>query len=86
MGINVKKQEAGRPAQTRVSSKHQVTIPVAAFRGAGLEAGDTLRVEAEGSGRIVLTRIGELLDRYSGCLDSGGALRAQIEGLRAEWR
>lgn len=75
-----------RRAQTKVSSKHQVTIPVAAFRSAGLQAGDTLRVEAQGAGRIVLTRVEELLDRYSGCLDSKGGLRAQVQGLREEWR
>jgi AbrB family looped-hinge helix DNA binding protein len=89
MGPKVKKTEsigAGRRSQTKVSSKHQVTIPVGAFRTAGLEPGDTLKVEAEGAGRIVLTRIDELLDRYSGCLDTGGDLRAQVEGLRGEWR
>jgi predicted nucleic acid-binding protein len=49
--------------QTRVSSKHQVTIPAVAFRTAGFAPGDTLKVEAEGAGRVVLTRIDELLDR-----------------------
>jgi bifunctional DNA-binding transcriptional regulator/antitoxin component of YhaV-PrlF toxin-antitoxin module len=72
--------------QTRVSSKHQVTIPAGAFRTAGFEAGDTLKVEAEGAGRVVLTRIDELVDRYSGCLDTGGDLGGQVEGLREEWR
>ncbi|HEU5142933.1 MAG TPA: AbrB/MazE/SpoVT family DNA-binding domain-containing protein [Solirubrobacterales bacterium] len=71
---------------TRVSSKHQVTIPVGAFRAAGLEAGDTLRVEADGAGRVVLTRVEELIERYSGVLDTGGALRERVEGLREEWR
>jgi bifunctional DNA-binding transcriptional regulator/antitoxin component of YhaV-PrlF toxin-antitoxin module len=72
--------------RTRVSGKHQVTIPIAAFRTAGLEPGDTLKVEAEGAGRLILTRIDELVDRFSGCLDSGGDLRRQVEGLRGEWR
>jgi bifunctional DNA-binding transcriptional regulator/antitoxin component of YhaV-PrlF toxin-antitoxin module len=72
--------------QTRVSSKHQVTIPAGAFRTAGFAPGDTLRVEAEGAGRVVLTRIDELVDRYSGCLETGGGLREQVEGLREEWR
>jgi hypothetical protein len=53
---------------------------------AGLEPGDRLQVEAEGAGRIVLTRIDELLDRYSGCLDTGGSLRKGVEELRGEWR
>lgn len=72
--------------QTRVSSKHQVTIPASAFRMAGFEPGDTLKVEAEGAGRVVLTRVDELIDRYSGCLDTGGDLRERVEGLRGEWR
>lgn len=72
--------------QTRVSSKHQVTIPAIPFKTAGLRPGDTLQVEAQGSGRVVLTRVDELVDRYSGCLDTGGDLRKQVEGLREEWR
>lgn len=72
--------------QTRVSSKHQVTIPAVPFRDAGFEPGDTLRVKAEGAGRVVLTRIDELVDRYSGCIDTGGSLRERMEGLRGEWR
>ncbi len=71
--------------QTRVSSKHQVTIPADPFHKAGFEAGDTLRVEAEGAGRVVLTRVDELVDRYSGCLDTGGDLRERVDGLRKEW-
>jgi AbrB family looped-hinge helix DNA binding protein len=72
--------------QTRVSSKHQVTIPAGAFRSAGLEPGDMLKVEAGGAGRVVLTRIDELVDRYSGRLETGGDLRERVEGLRGEWR
>ncbi len=71
--------------QTKVSSKHQVTIPAGAFRTAGLEAGDVLRVEADGVGRIVLSRIDELVERYSGCIESG-ELRMQVRELREEWR
>lgn len=72
--------------RTRISSKHQVTIPAGAFRAAGLEAGDTVRVEADGAGRVVLTRVDELIERYSGVLDTGGSLRERVEGLREEWR
>ncbi len=45
-----------------------------------------LKVEAEGAGRVVLTRIDELVDRFSGSLATGGNLREQVEGLREEWR
>ncbi len=71
---------------TRVSSKHQVTIPADAFRSAGFQPGDTVHAKADGAGRVVLTRVEELLDRFSGALDSGGELRNTIEGLRQEWR
>jgi bifunctional DNA-binding transcriptional regulator/antitoxin component of YhaV-PrlF toxin-antitoxin module len=63
-----------------------VTIPVGAFNTAGFEPGDALKVEVEGAGRVVLTRIDELVDRYSGCLDAGGGLHERVEGLREEWR
>lgn len=70
---------------TRISSKHQVTIPASAFEAASFRPGDTLRVEARGRGQVILTRVDELADRYAGAL-GGGALRGQIERLRDEWR
>jgi bifunctional DNA-binding transcriptional regulator/antitoxin component of YhaV-PrlF toxin-antitoxin module len=82
MAENVKKGRAGR---SRISSKHQVTIPAAAFRGAGFAAGDLVRVEAEGQGRVVLTKVDDLVDRYSGSLATGGELRRSVEALRDEW-
>jgi AbrB family looped-hinge helix DNA binding protein len=88
VNVKVKKGAAQvrRRDQTKISSKHQVTIPARAFRSAGLEPGDTLRVEADGAGRIVMTKLDELLARYSGCLDTEGSLRQRVEGLRREWR
>jgi bifunctional DNA-binding transcriptional regulator/antitoxin component of YhaV-PrlF toxin-antitoxin module len=80
MAENVKK--AGR---SRISSKHQVTIPAAAFRRAGFQAGDTVRIEAEGAGRVVLTKVDDLVDRYSGSLATGGELRRSVQVLRDEW-
>jgi bifunctional DNA-binding transcriptional regulator/antitoxin component of YhaV-PrlF toxin-antitoxin module len=72
--------------QAKVSSKNQVTIPVSALRDAGIGAGDVLKVEADGAGRLVLTRVDEMLGRYSGRLASGGDLGKAVEGLREEWR
>lgn len=72
--------------QTKVSAKNQVTIPVDALRDARLQSGDVLRVEADGAGRVVLTQVDALLDRYSGCVAGGGRLREAIDGLRDEWR
>jgi bifunctional DNA-binding transcriptional regulator/antitoxin component of YhaV-PrlF toxin-antitoxin module len=72
--------------QTKISSKHQVTLPVRTLREAGLGPGDVLRVESDGSGRVVLTRVDEVLGRYSGAMASAGRLREAVDGLRDEWR
>ena len=82
MAEDVKKRRRGH---TRISSKHQVTIPSAAFRSAGFAAGDVVRVEAEGAGRVVLTKVDELVERYSGTLATGGTLRRNVQALRDEW-
>jgi bifunctional DNA-binding transcriptional regulator/antitoxin component of YhaV-PrlF toxin-antitoxin module len=71
--------------RSRISSKHQVTIPAAAFRTAGFAAGDLVKIEAEGAGRVVLTKIDDLLDQYSGTLETRGELRRNVQGLHDEW-
>ena len=40
----------------RISSKHQVTLPVESLERAGLKAGDEVAIEADGSDRIVVRR------------------------------
>ncbi len=40
----------------RISSKHQVTIPVAALDEAGLDAGERVAVEAVGEGELRVRR------------------------------
>jgi Holliday junction resolvase-like predicted endonuclease len=47
----------GPSARTRVSSNHQITIPLGPFRSAGLEVGQAIRVTASGDGHLVLERI-----------------------------
>lgn len=90
MDANVKNLEARADrapgaSRTRISAKHQVTIPISAFRSAGFEPGDTVTAEAIGPGRIVLTRQDALLDEYSGVLRTGGNLRVAVDRLRDEW-
>ena len=70
---------------TRLSAKHQATIPVAALKRAGLKPGDELQVEAVGAGRIVLTRVEETLAGYAGRL-TGVYPRGSLRKLRHEWR
>lgn len=69
-----------------MSRKNQVTVPVAELRAAGLEPGDVVRVEALGTGRVILTRVDELVERYAGALDTGAELARQARELRDEWQ
>jgi bifunctional DNA-binding transcriptional regulator/antitoxin component of YhaV-PrlF toxin-antitoxin module len=71
--------------QTRISAKHQVTIPMNAFTDAGFKPGDAVSAEAIGPGRVVLTRTDALLDEFSGALSTNGALRNAVEQLSDEW-
>jgi len=71
--------------RSRISSKHQVTIPKAAFRGAGFAEGDLVRIDVAGAGRVVLTKIDDLVEQYSGSVATGGELRRSVEALRGEW-
>jgi bifunctional DNA-binding transcriptional regulator/antitoxin component of YhaV-PrlF toxin-antitoxin module len=41
---------------SRISSKHQVTLPVETLERAGLKAGDEVAIEADGPDRIVVRR------------------------------
>jgi AbrB family looped-hinge helix DNA binding protein len=70
----------------RVSSKHQVTIPVKVLRDAGLAAGDEVVVRATGEGRIELERADDLVRRFAGSLPAGTYPRGHLDELRSEWR
>lgn len=90
MAEKVKRARAGRggvrvAGGSRISSKHQVTIPVSAFREAGLRAGDVVRVQVQGAGCIMLTRLDDLIDRYAGALSTGGELGRSVRAVRDEW-
>jgi bifunctional DNA-binding transcriptional regulator/antitoxin component of YhaV-PrlF toxin-antitoxin module len=76
------RRSAGR---SRVSGKHQITIPIAAFSEAGLREGDVVHVEAQGRGRVLVARMDDLIDEYAGCLSTGGELRQTVGRLRREW-
>lgn len=76
----------GRPRRnrTRISSKNQVTLPLDALAAAGLGSGDTLRVAAEGHGRLVLTRVPDVVTTFAGRL-SGVYGPGYLDALRDEW-
>jgi hypothetical protein len=56
----------GPPAvgRTRMSANHQVTVPLAVAAEASIEPGDRFRVEPDGTGRFVMTRIEEYMQRH----------------------
>jgi bifunctional DNA-binding transcriptional regulator/antitoxin component of YhaV-PrlF toxin-antitoxin module len=74
-----------RRGHTRISRKHQATLPVDALRQAGLKAGDELVVEAAGAGRIVLVRVADMIERHAG--KAPGVYPPEyLTELRNEWR
>jgi bifunctional DNA-binding transcriptional regulator/antitoxin component of YhaV-PrlF toxin-antitoxin module len=83
MGEEVKGKR--RPGITRLSRKHQATIPVAVLAEAGIHAGEPLRVEALGPGRIILTRAEDSMEDLLGALDRDVYPEGYLRELRAEW-
>jgi bifunctional DNA-binding transcriptional regulator/antitoxin component of YhaV-PrlF toxin-antitoxin module len=73
-----------RRGATRISSKHQITIPADALRAAGLEIGDRVVAHAEGPGRLVLERERDVLAEFAGAM-TGAYTRNELDELRAEW-
>jgi AbrB family looped-hinge helix DNA binding protein len=80
-----------RRGYTRLSSKRQVTIPLGILRQTGLEAGDELKVEVDGS-RIVLSPSLSLAEQRLAAIDMtagstpGVYEPGALERLRNEWR
>ena len=69
----------------RISSKHQVTLPVDALKRAGLSIGDEVTIEAEGSDRVVVRRVSRDVERALGVFD-GMYEPGYLERLRAAER
>lgn len=82
MDDEVKNTRVGRGA--KISAKHQITIPIAAVRAAGLRTGDRLRAEAKGRGRVMLVREDDPVARHAGAL-TGEYRRDELDRLRDEW-
>ncbi len=83
MGERVKVSR--RRGYTRVSSKNQVTIPLAVLAAAHVAPGDQLRVDVGADGAIRLVREDDPLEALIG---SGPGLSAEtdLEALRDEWQ
>jgi bifunctional DNA-binding transcriptional regulator/antitoxin component of YhaV-PrlF toxin-antitoxin module len=70
---------------SRISSKHQVTLPVESLRIAGMQAGDEVTIEPEGPDKIVVRRaarkVSDALGIFDGLYEPG-----YLERLRSEER
>ncbi|SHF08495.1 hypothetical protein SAMN02745225_02398 [Ferrithrix thermotolerans DSM 19514] len=69
---------------TKISQKHQVTIPIDAMRIAGLEVGERVIARADGPGRVVLEREEDVISSFSGSM-TGIFEHEMLERLRNEW-
>ena len=80
--------EVKRERTTKVSSKNQITLPVAALREAGVAPGDRLRVEVVSDGVFRLVRERdpwwELFEKLAGS-DLGITTAEELEALRGPW-
>ena len=74
-----------RRGTSRISAKHQITIPADALRAAGLEVGERIVAHADGPGRVVLERESGILDEFAGAL-IGVYGAGELDELRDEWR
>jgi len=81
-----------RRGYTRLSSKRQVTIPIAVLAETRLGPGDELRVDVDEQGRIVLSPSESLAERRRRAIEeTAGSLAGvyepgSLDALRDEWR
>ncbi len=69
---------------TKVSAKNQVTLPVDVLAAAHLNPGDSLKVEADGEGRVVLVREADPWYTAIGSVP-GLSAATNLQALRDEW-
>ena len=67
----------------RISSKHQITLPVAAMDAVGLRAGDTVEVRVEGSA-LVIESYRDVVASNAGVL-TGRIDRTVLTEIDLEW-
>ena len=81
---NMEKVKERRRGASRISSKHQITIPADALRNAGLEVGDRVVAHADGAGRVILEREHDVVAEFAGAL-TGTYHSTELDNLRSEW-
>ena len=80
----MKKVKDTHKRTTRISAKHQITIPVDTMRAAGLAVGERVSATCDGVGRVILEREKDVLAEFAGAL-SGVYARDGLDRLRDEW-
>jgi AbrB family looped-hinge helix DNA binding protein len=80
-----------RRGYTRISPKHQVTIPAHVLAETGLAVGDELRVERDGDRVVLVPERSPLQRRLDAIEETAGSLAGvypvgYLDGLRDEWR
>lgn len=73
-----------RRRETKVSSKHQITIPVEVLREAGISVGDRLRVTVLRPGHVLLEEVEDPITKFAGSLP-GVYPEGYLDELRDEW-
>lgn len=68
----------------RISSKNQITLPVAQMRAAGVRPGDEVTVRVAGDGELVVAVRGARVRRHAG-IATGIYAAGELETLRGEW-
>lgn len=84
MGGSASTRPNRRRGTSRISTKHQVTIPVDAMNGAGFVVGERLVARSDGAGRVVFEREADVLTEYEGAL-TGAYEPGELDALRDEW-
>lgn len=69
---------------TTISSKNQITIPVAVLKAAGLTAGDRMQVVGKEDGTLRLVRDIDAVVEFAGAL-TGKIDRKWLDELDEEW-
>jgi AbrB family looped-hinge helix DNA binding protein len=68
----------------KVSSKNQVTLPVAAMRAVGLRAGEEVTVRPIGDGELIIAARASRVRRHAG-IATGIYDEGELDRLRDEW-